>query len=145
MTAATPNRRDVIAGFCGLMLAGFTAVEFADAAHAANITKLKNGKVQLRISKVKQLAKPGGVIVVGNSKNRPIAVTRLDAKTFAAFDLICPHQGVRVNATAGATTWTCPGHGAQFDAVTGDVTRGPADRGLTKLKTAVKGDVLTVG
>ena len=145
MSAPTPNRRDFLAGACGILVAGLANVQFADAAHAASITRLKNGKVQLRVAQVKELAKVGGMIAVTSSKGRAIAITRTGAKAYTAFDLTCTHQGVRVQATAGSSTWDCPGHGAQFDAKTGAVVNGPAERPLNKVKTVLKGAVLTVG
>ena len=145
MTEATPGRREFLAGACGILVAGFANLEFASAAHAAGVTRLKNGKIQLRLPQVKELAAVGGVLAVRNSKGKSIAITRTGDKTYAAFDLTCPHQQIRVQPVAGESTWTCPGHGAQFDAKTGAVTGGPATSGLKKLKTAIKGNVLTVG
>lgn len=145
MSASTPNRRDFLAGACGILVAGFANLQFADAANAAGITRLKNGKVQLRLAQVKELSKVGGMLAVTNSKGRAIAITRTAAQTYMALDLSCTHEGVRVQAKAGSTTWDCPGHGAQFDAKTGAVVSGPAERPLKRLKTVLKGAVLTVG
>ena len=145
MSASTPNRRDFLAGACGILVAGFANLQFADAANAAGITRLKNGKVQLRLAQVKELSKVGGMLAVTNSKGRAIAITRTAAQTYTALDLSCTHEGVRVMAKAGASTWDCPGHGAQFDAKTGAVVNGPAERPLKRLKTVLKGAVLTVG
>ena len=143
MTAATPDRRTFLAGVCGLLVAG--AISFPSPASAAGITVLKNGKVQLRLAKVKELAKVGGTVAVTDGKGRPLAVRRTGAKTYAAFSLVCPHAGATVTAKSGGSTWTCPGHGARFDANTGAVVGGPATSDLTKIRTTVKAGVLTVG
>ena len=145
MTESTPGRREFLAGACGILVAGFANLEFASPANAAGVTRLKNGKIQLRLPQVKELAAVGGVIAVRNSRGKSIAITRTGAKTYAAFDLTCPHEQIAVKPVAGESTWSCPGHGAQFDAKTGAVTGGPAKTGLAKVKTALKGNVLTVG
>lgn len=59
------------------------------------------------------LASIGGVARVDGGTGTPIAVVRTASATFAAFSLICPHQGTTVNLTA--TGFQCPNHGAQFD------------------------------
>ncbi|MPZ65934.1 MAG: Rieske 2Fe-2S domain-containing protein [Pseudonocardiaceae bacterium] len=43
-----------------------------------------------------------------------------------------PHQGTTVGAPQGGTI-TCPNHGSQFAAATGEVTNGPAARPLPPL------------
>lgn len=143
MTAATPDRRTFLAGICGLLVTG--AIAQPGPASAAAITVLKNGKVQLQLSQVKELAKVGGTVAVTDAQGRPIAVRRTGAKTYAAFSLVCPHAGQTVAAKSGGKTWTCPGHGARFDANTGAVVGGPAPTGLSKLRTTVKAGILTVG
>ena len=52
---------------------------------------------------------------------------------------MCPHAGVTVDAPEGGTI-TCPGHGSIFDATTGDMKKGPATSGLTKVAVEVSGD-----
>lgn len=42
----------------------------------------------------------------------PIAVVRESTTTFAAFSLVCPHQGNTVQPQSGS--FFCPGHGAMF-------------------------------
>ena len=142
---STPARRDFLAGVCGLIVAGAADVGFAAPASATGITRLKNGQVRIAVSKVKELAMDGGAIGITSSKNRPIGIKRLGAKQFVAFDLKCPHAGVTVVPEGNETEWECPAHGSKFDSTTGARLDGPTPRGLTKIRTVLKGDVLTIG
>ena len=67
-----------------------------------------------------KLATVGGVVTL-NVDGTPVAVVRETTTTFAAFSLICPHQGSTVQAQT--TRFYCPGHGATFD-LTGKWTGG---------------------
>ena len=80
----------------------------------------------------------GGGLVEGQ-----VVVTQPSAGEFKAFDGTCPHQGCAV-AKVESGTITCPCHGSTFDASTGDVTGGPAQKGLTAKEATVDGDTVTV-
>src|SRR5262249_55298098 len=54
----------------------------------------------------------GGVVTV-RLDGSPVAVVRESPSTFAAFSLVCPHQGNTVQARTAS--FYCPGHGATFD------------------------------
>lgn len=140
-----PDRRDFLAGVCGLIVAGVAGFEFAAPASAAGIERLKNGKLRITVSQVKELANDGGAVGVTTAKNKPIGIKRINATTYAAFDLKCPHQGVTVMPESDEREWECPGHGAKFDSRTGAKISGPVRRGLTKIKTTLDGDILIVG
>jgi Rieske Fe-S protein len=64
-------------------------------------------------------------------------VSRPSASTVAAFSAICTHQGCTV-APQG-TELHCPCHGSVFDAFTGQVRHGPAQRPLPAIKVTVTG------
>lgn len=72
-----------------------------------------------------------------------VVVTQPTEGEFKAFDATCPHQGCAV-AKVESGTITCPCHGSTFDASTGDVTGGPAQKGLTAKEATVDGDTVTV-
>lgn len=57
------------------------------------------------------LATVGGVVTM-QIDGSPVAVVRESTTTFAAFSLICPHQGSTVQNQG--TGFYCPGHGAMF-------------------------------
>lgn len=85
------------------------------------------------ITKFPALANVGGVARVDGGSGVPVGAVRTSATQFAAYTLVCTHQGATVNL--GGTTWTCPAHGAQFSG-TGAVTRGPATTPLQALNAA---------
>ena len=66
----------------------------------------------------------------------PSIVIRPSARTFVAFDAVCPHAGCTVGYDPSAQVITCPCHGSQFNASTGAVEVGPATTGLKKLAIA---------
>jgi len=66
----------------------------------------------LTIANNPKLATVGGVVTL-NVDGTPVAVVRESTSTFAAFSLICPHQGNTVQAQTNR--FYCPGHGATFD------------------------------
>lgn len=68
------------------------------------------------LSSYPALASVGGLALVdnGSRSGEPIAVSRIDASTFLALSLICPHRGTTVEIVGGS--FYCPGHGATFAA-----------------------------
>jgi thiosulfate dehydrogenase [quinone] large subunit len=60
----------------------------------------------------------------------PGLVIQATSGHFVAFDAICPHAGCTVAYQPGAKVIACPCHGSEFNAQTGAVEVGPADRGL---------------
>lgn len=84
------------------------------------------------------LATNGGSLV----KNGVI-IARTTTGAFIAVAAACTHQGVTVNFVSSSTSFSCPGHGAQFNA-NGTVTQGPAATNLKKYSTSLSGTTLTV-
>ena len=58
------------------------------------------------------LATVGGVATI-RVDGTPVAIVRESSDTFAAFSLVCPHQGTTVQPQGAR--FVCPGHGATFD------------------------------
>ena len=75
----------------------------------------------------------GGVILT----DVHIVITQPTRGEFAAFGSRCKHQGFDVGRVEGGTI-SCLQHGSQYDAATGDVTRGPAPVGLDKVAIEVR-------
>jgi len=74
-----------------------------------------SGSVVVNVANYSQLATVGGIVRV-NETSTPIALERTGTATFVAYSLVCPHEGVTVQVTGGASIpFTCPGHGAQFN------------------------------
>jgi thiosulfate dehydrogenase [quinone] large subunit len=64
----------------------------------------------------------------------PGVVVQPQAGTFAAFDVVCPHQGCIVAYSAPDKTFICPCHGSQFNGTTGAVLNGPATSDLGRIR-----------
>jgi len=75
----------------------------------------------------------GGGIVLFTER---IVITQPERGRFEAFSAVCKHQGETVSTVADGTI-TCTVHGSQYDAATGDVTRGPAAAGLDPIRIRV--------
>ncbi|WP_461157005.1 Rieske (2Fe-2S) protein [Saccharopolyspora tripterygii] len=80
----------------------------------------------------------GGAIPVRTADGRQAIVARPDQSAVAAFDAACTHKGCPVKP-AGAEL-TCPCHGSVFDAASGAVRKGPADRPLAAIPVRIEGD-----
>ena len=89
------------------------------------------------------LATVGGVVTL-TIDGSPVAIVRESTSTFAAFSLICPHQGNTVQAQT--TRFYCPGHGATFD-LTGKWTGGERTSNLRSYPTTydASAGTITVG
>ena len=87
-----------------------------------------------------KLATVGGVVTL-DIDGSPVAIVRESASTFAAFSLVCPHQGNTVQAQT--TRFYCPGHGATFD-LTGKWTGGERTSNLRSYPTTYDASAGTV-
>ncbi len=68
------------------------------------------------------------------------------AGQFKAFSAICTHQGCTVGYSRSGNQFSCPCHGATFDAATGSVLRGPAQDPLPAINVSVRsGQVYVTG
>jgi Rieske Fe-S protein len=79
----------------------------------------------------------GQTTVVTSANGAPVALVRPRADSVIAHSAVCTHQGCTV-APAG-TTLSCPCHGSVFDATTGAVQQGPANRPLPAIAVQVQG------
>ena len=66
----------------------------------------------------------------------PSIVIQPTAGKFVAFDAVCPHAGCTVAYDQSAAVISCPCHGSQFNAATGQVENGPAPTGLNPITIA---------
>lgn len=72
-----------------------------------------------------------------------VIVARTLTGAFLAINSACSHEGTTINFIASSDSFTCPNHGAKFDAG-GNVTQGPASKNLTSYKTELSGSSLHV-
>ena len=64
-----------------------------------------------------------------NASTFPVSVTRVKGLVIVV-SAICTHQGCQIEGMGGGLA--CPCHGSRFNATTGAVTGGPAERALRK-------------
>ena len=69
--------------------------------------------VTIKVADYPALASAGGIVRV-NVDGVPVAVVHEADGSFAAFSMVCPHQGTTINISGGA--FVCPNHGARFNA-----------------------------
>jgi Rieske Fe-S protein len=79
------------------------------------------------------LAAVGGIARVDGGQGSPVAVVRVSDTQYAAFSLVCPHQGATVNISGAG--FRCPQHGAQFG-TDGKWTGGQSTSNLHALSAA---------
>ena len=79
----------------------------------------------------------GGAVSAKAPDGKPIIVAQPSEGKAVAFSAKCTHMGCTV-APSGAKL-QCPCHGSQFDALTGKVLRGPAQRPLSDFPVNVEG------
>jgi thiosulfate dehydrogenase [quinone] large subunit len=68
----------------------------------------------------------------------PAYVVQPSSGRYLAFDAVCTHAGCPVEFAG--SQFQCPCHGAVFDAATGAVLRGPANRPLRSIQVSVGSD-----
>lgn len=71
-----------------------------------------NGPLVISPAQYSSLNAVGGIARVDTPDGYPVAVVRVAAQQYAAFSLVCPHQGATVNISGSG--FLCPGHGARF-------------------------------
>ena len=72
------------------------------------------GTLVVSVSDFPALSAVGGIARVDDGKSSPVAVVRTGDAQYAAFSLVCPHQGATVNVSGSG--FRCPQHGARFAA-----------------------------
>ena len=108
----------------------------------ASVKKLPGGKLSVKLSSQSALSKVGGSVRVGTIKGLPVAIARTGNTTYTAFNLICPHQGAKVEKFADG--WVCNLHLSKFES-DGDLVLGPATTGMKKVPIKVTKGIATVG
>lgn len=103
LSAATMSAVAALLAACGDGQIGPAAPAVASQANGASLT--------VRLADYAALASNGGIARI-NGSAQPIAVARINATTYRALSLVCPHQGATVNVQASG--FLCPAHGARF-------------------------------
>ena len=134
------SRRNFLAGTCGLLM--LNGIQALPASANSAVKKLPNGRLSVELGKIPVLANIGGSVRIGTIKGTPIAISRTGPKTYIAFSLSCPHQGVPV--TKVETGWRCEAHGSEFEP-DGDLILGPATTRLKRIPMKVTRSTAVVG
>jgi cytochrome b6-f complex iron-sulfur subunit len=94
----------------------------------------------IKVGDFPQLATVGTLVKVNSFQ----AVKRTGTDTFAAYSMVCTHQGCLTQLSSNM--FFCPCHGAEFNS-SGQVIRGPASRSLGQYATSYDPatDLLTIG
>ncbi|MDX6744938.1 Rieske (2Fe-2S) protein [Actinocorallia sp. A-T 12471] len=82
----------------------------------------------------------GGGKIIGEHK---IFVVQPSEGVFKAFSSVCTHQGCGVTAPRDGKV-SCPCHGSEFDAATGEVLKPPAKAKLREYPVEVKNGAVVV-
>lgn len=83
----------------------------------------------------------GAAIIAAN--DTAFVVAQPEEGKFVAHSAVCPHQGCLCNRINDGDA-VCPCHGSVFNAVTGEVERGPATTGLAAAQVTVENGQLFV-
>jgi nitrite reductase/ring-hydroxylating ferredoxin subunit len=127
------NRRQVLCGLA-LGIVGGGALAACAPTRVGGAGSAKPGAVLAKVGDVPV----GGGLLADAGTNGLVLLTAPAAGVIHGFDPTCPHAGAKVRPPIGGVI-TCPAHGSQFDASTGALERGPAQRGLTPVPVVVKG------
>lgn len=134
------DRRALLTGACALV--ALSGLGVMPSAANAEIRKLGNGRIAVKLKSIPELSKVGGSVGVGNVKGKPVAITRTGKSTYIAFSLSCPHQGVKVSRSGNG--WVCDAHGSEFEA-DGDLVLGPATTRLPRVPLNISKGIATIG
>lgn len=85
----------------------------------------------------------GSAIAATGPDGAKIIIARPTSTTVAAFSAICTHQGCVVAPSGGQLD--CPCHGSVFNATTGAVVNGPANRPLPAVNVKLSGEDIVAG
>lgn len=142
-TPASPSRRDLVRlggatvgiGAAALALGACSSEEpsVQPVTEDAPATKASGGATVTALADV-----PVGGAVMAEANGAPVVVAQPEAGTVVAFSAKCTHKGCVVKLKT-ETTLECPCHFANFEALTGVVTKGPATENLPAVAVAVEG------
>jgi Rieske Fe-S protein len=145
MTAELHSRRTVLS--TGAAVAG-AAVGAVTLAACGSSDDSKSGTAQAPIAAGTPLVALSEV-PVGQAKaakapdGSDVIVARTSESAVAAFSAVCTHQGCAV-APQGADL-VCPCHGSVFNALTGEVKKGPAKKPLPPVQVKVENGKVVTG
>ncbi|MPZ80430.1 MAG: Rieske 2Fe-2S domain-containing protein [Actinophytocola sp.] len=125
---------------CGLVVAvvapGALVAACGDDSAAGDPTGGGGGSVDVALSDIPD----GSGLIVDNPAGGKALVVR-NGQEVKAYNASCTHMGTIIAAPENGVS-TCPNHGSQFNAETGEAVKGPATQPLGKLTATVEGDTI---
>jgi Rieske Fe-S protein len=134
------TRRGALCALSLVTVGIFSSPETATAATGVKI--LPSGKVRVTLKSNPALKKVGGVVRIDDVDGRSIALVRTSAKSYAAVNLLCTHQGGELVQTGNQ--WQCQTHQATFT-LAGKNLVGPASKALKQLPVKATASMVTIG
>ena len=134
----------VVAGASGVLVACGNGSEESEATETPTTASTTPGETASPspteaggqvVATVSEVPVSGGFV----NKDLHVVVTQPASGEYKAFSSICTHKGCDVGSVANNVI-SCPCHGSQFSAETGDVSMGPATMPLAEVTVAVEGD-----
>lgn len=138
------NRKDFIKGSCGVCMAlgsGFllnAVLSGCTSSLSVLKTTASNNLVAIPLA---SFAEAAYKLVRVKSYNYDLAVRKMDDGTYLALVLECTHAGQPLTKTGDS--YYCALHGSQFS-MEGKVQKGPAERDMRRLMTAIEKDNLII-
>jgi Rieske Fe-S protein len=138
------DRKDFIKGSCGICLALSSGFMLSAMLSACKMplsvikTSSDNDIVSIPLA---EFEKMDFKLVRVNDYNYDLAIQKNPDGTFTTLLLMCTHQNNPLTKTGN--NYYCTSHGSQFNHE-GIVTKGPAEKNLIRLKTAVEKDHLKI-
>jgi Rieske Fe-S protein len=124
----------VLGGVAGyLVTRNSTAAKAKAGTTAANAYGASGSKSGQLLASLDRVPIGGGLIL----DKEAIVLVRSSAEAVQAFSAVCTHQGCTVDKVS-ADTIDCPCHATIFDAHTGKVISGPANRALPSIAVTIR-------
>jgi Rieske Fe-S protein len=133
--------------FIGCVACGAVSMLVGCASLATHRLETVNGVARLDLAKYPELARADGALrVQPTGSPEPLLVIAVpnasrEAREYVVLSAICTHQGCTVDIQGQQLV--CPCHGSTYDR-RGQVLRGPAQRALTPIPSAVVDGVLEI-
>ena len=141
MSVQQLSRRSVLTGAVVAVVAavaGYVVARNSDAASTSSPTSGANGYGPGSGSAPKALA-PLAAVAAGGTIAGGVVLTTDASGGVHGVSATCTHQGCSVQGPRDGKV-SCPCHGSEFDASSGNVLRGPATRPLPPVPVHVQGD-----
>ena len=135
---AASTRRSFVRS-CGAGCAALMGILLSGCASAVALRVVPVGdRVRIRLADHQALSRRGGALrIMPDGAAAPLFVLAQNDGSYLALSSVCTHNGCIVNHVAGR--FACPCHGSSYDG-TGQVTGGPAERPLQRLRTQLLAD-----